>query len=77
MDTLKVIIYSLYAQNQFKPDYKHIKDKLIDKYPDITETFIEKELEEMLYILQDEESKLAYYAKEFKEEEQFNQLIKL
>jgi dsRNA-specific ribonuclease len=77
MDSLKAIIYTLYTQNQFKPDYKHIKDKLMDKYPEITEEFIEEELEEMLYILKDEESKLGYYKQMHDEEQQFKQLIKL
>ena len=72
MDSLKAIIWTLYSQ---KFSNKDIRDKLIKKFPTITEKFIEEEIYEMQYILQDEESKLGFYKAEYEQNELFNQLI--
>jgi hypothetical protein len=65
MCLLKSAIWSLYAQSQFKPDYTAIKNKLVHKFPDLTEHKVQEELEEMLYILEDEESKYSLYKREY------------
>lgn len=70
----KTIIWTLYCQGFSN---KAIRDKLIKKFPTITEKFIEEEIYEMQYILQDEESKLGYYKQLNDEEQQFKQLVNL
>ena len=65
---LKSVIWTLFAQNDYKEDIKLFKSQLTN-YPKLTEKEIKDHLDEMRYILEEEESKYALYAKEYHQNE--------